>query len=308
MLDISDISMDLSHSSSGSAGRRRRRAASFCVVRDRRRVRFSVIPDGPVAVEIQHFANPEFTSPKLQDRKEIWYSSMEIRALKQLNMDLCRQKQEREESQEEDDSVCWRGLEHLVEGETKRRQRIQHFLAAILKVQTERKRKGAIRPEAMADALQSFSRSQSRGDRRRALKVGKLDYAAAQEGDSSNSNNSNNNNSNNNTQGKSRSFLLRSSSARKLLGRRCRRRSVHDTPGSGPTVQRNLSLDTDQFQKRRTLLRRVSHRAAAMLPNRRSSTLSATSATSSTRSLQSTGSTASATSSSRAIGAEETAS
>ncbi|CAB9520047.1 expressed unknown protein [Seminavis robusta] len=257
MLDISDISMDLSHSSSGSAGRRRRRAASFCVVRDRRRVRFSVIPDGPVAVEIQHFANPEFTSPKLQDRKEIWYSSMEIRALKQLNMDLCRQKQEREESQEEDDSVCWRGLEHLVEGETKRRQRIQHFLAAILKVQTERKRKGAIRPEAMADALQSFSRSQSRGDRRRALKVGKLDYAAAQE---------------------------------------------------GPTVQRNLSLDTDQFQKRRTILRRVSHRAAAMLPNRRSSTLSATSATSSTRSLQSTGSTASATSSSRAIGAEETAS
>lgn len=78
---------------------------------------------------------------------------------------------------DKNDRLHCRGLEHLLEGETQRKARIQAFVASLLKLQTDKKRKGS-RPESTADALENLSRQHSKKDRKRAQKVGKQDYDA----------------------------------------------------------------------------------------------------------------------------------
>ena len=78
---------------------------------------------------------------------------------------------------DKNDRLHCRGLEHLLEGETQRKARIQAFVASVLKLQTEKKRKGS-KPDSIADALGNLSRQHSKKDRKRAEKVGKQDYDA----------------------------------------------------------------------------------------------------------------------------------
>jgi hypothetical protein len=303
MMDVSDLSQ-----SSGSNRRRSRKAMSSQVgnISSKLRVRFSSVAEGPLSLAIRVFANKEFVSLDLNDRKRVWYSGLEIRAIKQANIDRVAEKKQakinneaRGESsdsqQQQEEEENWRGLEHIVEGETKRRQRIHNFVCSILKIQSERQRKGS-KPEAIADALGALSKSQSRGDRKRAIKLGKLDYVDAriqqQQPD----------------QGEftwSRTCPSRNGGAKSILGRSLssrRRRSdcVPATSSQAPAVRRSLSGDHEYLQKRMHLLRRVS---AAMMPHKRHTTTSSSLIInpSASWSVQSTASTASATSSNNVV-------
>lgn len=292
MLDISDISQ--------SSGRRTHKALSSSQSnnhnnKNKRQVRFSSVTEGPLSLGIRVFSNKEFVSLDLKDRQQVWYTGLEIRAMKQANMDhvaAAKNNKEGPSSADDDDKEeDWRGLEHMVEGETKRRQRIQHFVCAVLKIQSERQRKGS-KPDAIADALGAFSRSQSRGDRRRAHNVGRLDYADAhhihhiqqQHGLHLSS-----------------SSLFRGSSSTVRSARRnssgLHRRVSQCVMSSQAALRRSLSEDNGSLKKKRHVLSRMSSRvrAAAMLPHKR---LATPVSSSSASSLQSTGSTASVTSSS----------
>jgi hypothetical protein len=311
MMDITDISV-----SSGGYRRRTSKAMiSSSQTRNNKllRVRFSSVADGPLSLGIRVFANREFVSLDLNDRKQVWYTGLEIRAMKQANIDHVAEKKraadhdDHDDDDDDDEEDDWRGLEHIVEGETKRRQRIQHFVCSLLKIQSERQRKGS-KPEAIADALGAFSRSQSRGDRRRAQKVGKIDYANSrlqqqqQQQQDLLDESQLGNSSSHSLASKPRSFL--SSSVRRHSNTRSHRRRASECDVfSQSAVRRSLSADNECLQKRKHVLRRMSDRAkAAMLPHKRHSATAAVMKTSSSRSLQSTGSTVSATSSSGAVG------
>lgn len=203
---------------------------------------------------VQEFANPEFCSTDQSVRKQVWYTSLEIRAIKQANLIACQRSQETEQED------CSRGLEHLLEGETKRRQRIHDFVASVLKLQAERQRKGK---SSTGEAIAVFARTASRGDRRRAQKVGKQDHHANPF---------------------ARRKPDRPSSIRKLMPRLRSRRSTAslEDQGNGSShkgIQRNHSGNDGGFQKRRSMMLRMSNKAAA---------LSNTSVGNSSRSLQST--------------------
>jgi hypothetical protein len=302
VMDISDISQG----SSGGNRRRTFKSISSSQIssnnnnnnNNKLRVRFSSVAKGPLLLGIRVFANKEFVSLDLNDRKQVWYSGLEIRAMKQASMDHVaagKNKEGQSSANEKDDEEDWRGLEHIVEGETKRRQRIHYFVRSTLKIQSERQRKGS-KPEAIADALGAFSRSQSRSDRRRAHKAGKLDYADAHHILQQDQGGVLDLSCNNSTHSLRRSLFKRSSSTKSNSSSSSHHRRVSDcVKPSHAALRRSRSEDNESLGGKRHALRRMSSRvrAVAMLPHKRLSTTSIFSSAS----MQSTGSTASVTSS-----------
>ena len=146
-----------------------------------------------VRVSVQEFSNPEFLSQDAKLRKQIWYSSLELRAIKQANMDISRMQQQlsvragrstefrvegdddNDSNDEEENEVCFRGLEHLVEGEANRLDRVGSFVCGLLKLQSDKQAKKSLIHTPVADALKSYSRNESRTDRHHARKQAKLD-------------------------------------------------------------------------------------------------------------------------------------
>ena len=219
-----------------------------------------------LAVSVVEFPNDEFCSGDANLRKKIWYSSLEIRAIKQANMDLVAKAIVGDEEQQSNTNCInkdsdLRGLEHLVEGETIRRERINVFIHSVCKVQQEEKGKGA-KPEAVADAISIFSKSLTKKDRRQAAKVGKLDAAEVADEEKGRSG--------------SNSLLPRRSFSSS-------RRSSNTSSSTSALLPRTKSGHS--FHKRRTLIRRMSHRASWITGG--ASLLRSTSGSSS-RSLQST--------------------
>lgn len=227
-----------------------------------------------LSVSVVEFANEEFCSLDPKVRQQVWYSSLEIRAIKQANMDdVIRQQQQKEEDEHGKtgyDHGCWRGLEHLIEGETERRRRIHEFVVSVCQCQHEylkRKRgcttaTGQDSARRIADALGQFCRSQSKPDRRRAAKMGILDAAEVE---------------------RNQPELSASNTPIKY--------SAFDPPRN--IIPRTRS---SSFHKRRTLMRNLSFRRASWMSGSMIPGASGGNKSTSSRSLQSTSSMGSANS------------
>lgn len=204
-----------SNSNTGTARKRLRRKRNLAVrFKERDATNNNDTTSSPtVMVEIHEFPNPEFCCHDAKIRKSIWYTSLEIRAINQTNLDAIRQQQElldldqnknnkghdkhtkdtatasctntstRDTSKNtggEREVCCCRGLEHFLEGERERKQRLQAFVASILKLQADKKREGS-RPASIMGALQNLSQKHSRADGKRSQKLGKEDCWAISE-------------------------------------------------------------------------------------------------------------------------------